>query len=152
MNPLEHRILEVLQASSDGHSTAFNVFNVLNRDGYNVTKHEFEEACKELHHCTCITYRPIRYPNRNPRSTDQVSGPVSVFRGCRPSARGRGPRRGFGGGVFNDRRNSLPDGIRDAAGLDPIQLGRTVLLFDESNLRTGIRHKSLDVSGTRCRR
>jgi hypothetical protein len=60
MNPLEHRILEVLQASSDGHSTAFNVFNVLNRDGYNVTKHEFEEACKELHHCTCITYRPIR--------------------------------------------------------------------------------------------
>jgi hypothetical protein len=57
---LEHRILEVLQASSDGHSTAFNVFNVLNRDGYNVTKHEFEEACKELHHCTCITYRPNR--------------------------------------------------------------------------------------------
>ncbi|HXM01466.1 MAG TPA: hypothetical protein VN939_02625 [Chthoniobacterales bacterium] len=60
MNPLEHWILEVLQASSDGHSTAFNVFNVLNRDGYNVTKHEFEEACKELHDCTCISYRPIR--------------------------------------------------------------------------------------------
>ena len=60
MNPLEHRILEVLRASSDGHSTAFNVFNVLNRDGYNVTKHEFEEACKELHHCTCVAYRPIR--------------------------------------------------------------------------------------------
>ena len=60
MNPLEHRILEVLQASFDGHSTAFNVFNVLNRDGYKVTKHEFEEACKKLHHCTCITYRPIR--------------------------------------------------------------------------------------------
>jgi hypothetical protein len=60
MNPLEHRILEVLQASSDGHSTAFNVFNVLNRYGYNVTKHEFEEACKELHDCTCISYRPIR--------------------------------------------------------------------------------------------
>ena len=59
MNPLGHRILEVLQASPDGHSTAFNVFNVLNIDGYNVTKHEFEEACKQLHDCT-ITYRPIR--------------------------------------------------------------------------------------------
>ena len=60
MNPLEHRILEVLQASCDGHSTAFNVFNVLNTNGYNVTKHEFEGACKQLHDCTCITYRPIR--------------------------------------------------------------------------------------------
>jgi len=60
MNPVGHRILEVLQASPDGHSTAFNVFNVLNTDGYNVTKHEFEEACKKLHDCTCITYRPIR--------------------------------------------------------------------------------------------
>ena len=59
MKPLGHRILEVLQASPDGHSTAFNVFNVLNTDGYNVTKNEFEEACKELHDCT-ITYRPIR--------------------------------------------------------------------------------------------
>jgi hypothetical protein len=37
-----------------------NVFNVLNRDGYNVTKHEFEEACENLHDGTCITYRPIR--------------------------------------------------------------------------------------------
>jgi hypothetical protein len=60
MNPLGHRILEVLQASFDGHSTALNVFNVLNTDGYNVTKHEFEEACKQLHDCTCITYWPIR--------------------------------------------------------------------------------------------
>lgn len=60
MNPLGHRILEVLQASPDGHSTAFNVFNVLNTDGYNATKHEFEEACKQLHDCTCVTYRPIR--------------------------------------------------------------------------------------------
>ena len=60
MNPLEHQIFEVLQASCDGHSTAFNVFNVLNTDGYNVTKHEFEEACKQLHDCTCITYWPIR--------------------------------------------------------------------------------------------
>jgi hypothetical protein len=60
MNPLGHRILEILQASPDGHSTAFNVFNVLNTDGYNVTKHEFEEACKELHDSTCMTYRPIR--------------------------------------------------------------------------------------------
>jgi hypothetical protein len=60
MSPLEHRILEILQASCDGHSTAFNVFNVLNTDGYTVTKHEFEEACKQLHDCTCITYWPIR--------------------------------------------------------------------------------------------
>lgn len=60
MNPLEHQILEVLQASCDGHSTAFNVFNVLNTDGYKVTKYEFEEACKQLHDCTCITYWPIR--------------------------------------------------------------------------------------------
>ena len=60
MNPIGHRILEVLQASFDGHSTALNVFNVLNTDGYNVTKYEFEEACKQLHDCTCITYWPIR--------------------------------------------------------------------------------------------
>ena len=60
MNPLRHRILEILQASPDGHSTAFNVFNVLNTDGYNVTKHEFEEACRQLNDCVCITYRPIR--------------------------------------------------------------------------------------------
>jgi hypothetical protein len=91
MNPLGHRILEVLQASPDGHSTAFNV---LNRDGYNVTKHEFEEACKKLYDCTCVTYRPIRsslidFPNRNPLSTDQLSGAVCVFRGCRPGARYR---------------------------------------------------------------
>jgi hypothetical protein len=39
---------------------ALNVFNVLNRDGYNVSKHEFEDACNELHECTSITYRPIR--------------------------------------------------------------------------------------------
>jgi hypothetical protein len=32
----------------------------LNRDGYNVTKHEFEEACEGLHDGTCITYRPVR--------------------------------------------------------------------------------------------
>jgi hypothetical protein len=60
MNPLGQRILEVLQASPDGHSMALNVFNILNRDGYNVTKHEFEDACNELHECTSITYRPIR--------------------------------------------------------------------------------------------
>ena len=60
MNPLGHRILEILQASPDGHSTAFNVFNVLNRDGYNVTKHEFEEACKKLHDWSCITYQPVQ--------------------------------------------------------------------------------------------
>jgi hypothetical protein len=60
MNPLGHRILEILQANPNGHSMAFNVFNVLNRDGYNVTKHEFEEACKQLNDGTCITYRPIR--------------------------------------------------------------------------------------------
>src|ERR1700722_1124794 len=60
MNPLEHRIIEVLQTSSDGHSTALNVFNVLNTDGYNVTKHEFEKACKQLHDGTCIAYQPIR--------------------------------------------------------------------------------------------
>jgi hypothetical protein len=33
MNSLAHQILEVLQSSSDGHATAFNVFNVLNRAG-----------------------------------------------------------------------------------------------------------------------
>jgi hypothetical protein len=33
MNPLGHRILAILQESPDGHSTAFNIFNVLNRDG-----------------------------------------------------------------------------------------------------------------------
>ena len=60
MNPLGHRILEILQASPDGHSTAFNVFNVLNRDGYNVTKHEFEEACTKLQDCTGITYQPVQ--------------------------------------------------------------------------------------------
>jgi hypothetical protein len=60
MNSVAHQILEVLQSSSDGHATALNVFNVLNRNGYNVTKHEFEEACKNLHDGTCITYRPIR--------------------------------------------------------------------------------------------
>lgn len=60
MNSLAHQILEVLQSSSDGHATAFNVFNVLNRDGYSVTKHEFEEACKKLQEGTCITYRPVR--------------------------------------------------------------------------------------------
>ena len=60
MNPLGHRILEILQASPDGHSTAFNVFNVLNRDGYSVTKHEFEEACTKLQDCTCITYQPVQ--------------------------------------------------------------------------------------------
>jgi hypothetical protein len=60
MNPLGHQILEVLQASLDGHSTALNVFIVLNRGGCNVTKHEFEEACKKLHDGTCITYQPIR--------------------------------------------------------------------------------------------
>jgi hypothetical protein len=60
MNPLEHRILEALRAIPDGHSTAFNVFNVLNIDSYNVTKHEFEKACEKLHDCTCISYRPIR--------------------------------------------------------------------------------------------
>lgn len=59
MNSFGHRILEVLQASSDGHATAFNVFNVLNRDGYNVTKQEFEAACEKLHGA-CITYQPIR--------------------------------------------------------------------------------------------
>jgi hypothetical protein len=60
MKSLGHRILEVLQASSDGHATALNVFNVLNRDGYNVTKQEFEAACERLHGGTCITYQPIR--------------------------------------------------------------------------------------------
>ncbi|MBV8481450.1 MAG: hypothetical protein JO077_01130 [Verrucomicrobia bacterium] len=60
MNPLGHRILEILQASPDGHSTAFNVFNVLNRDGYNVTKHEFEEACEKLHDWSCIAYQPVQ--------------------------------------------------------------------------------------------
>jgi hypothetical protein len=60
MNPLGHRILEVLQKSPDGHSTAFNIFNVLNRDGYYVTKNEFEEACKKLHDDTCITYQPVQ--------------------------------------------------------------------------------------------
>jgi hypothetical protein len=34
MNPLGHRILEILQANPNGHSMALNVFNVLNRDGY----------------------------------------------------------------------------------------------------------------------
>src|ERR1700758_2472970 len=60
MNSIEHRIVEVLQSSLDGHANALNVFNVLNRDGYNVTKHEFEEACKNLHDGSCITYRPIQ--------------------------------------------------------------------------------------------
>ena len=60
MNSLAQQILEVLQSSSDGHATALNVFNVLNRDGYNVTKHEFEEACEKLHDGICITYRPVR--------------------------------------------------------------------------------------------
>jgi hypothetical protein len=59
MNPLGDRILEVLQASSYGYSTAFSVFNVLNRDGFTVTKHEFEQACKKLHDGACITYRPV---------------------------------------------------------------------------------------------
>jgi hypothetical protein len=60
MNALGHQILQVLQSSSDGHATAFNVFNVLNRDGYNVTKEEFEEACNKLHDGTCINYQAIR--------------------------------------------------------------------------------------------
>ena len=59
MNRLRQRIREVLQASCDGHSTAFNVFNVLNRDGYNVTKYEFEVACKNLHDGGCIVYQPV---------------------------------------------------------------------------------------------
>ena len=59
MNRLGERILEVLQASSDRRCTAFNVFNVLNSDGYNVTKHEFEAACKKLHDCGCIDYQPV---------------------------------------------------------------------------------------------
>ena len=60
MSSIEHRIVEVLQSSLDGHANVLNVFNVLNRDGYNVTKHEFEEACKNLHDGSCITYRPIQ--------------------------------------------------------------------------------------------
>jgi hypothetical protein len=59
MNPLGPRILEILQASPDGHSTAFNVFSVLNRNGYNVTKHEFEAACTQLHSSTSIHYWPV---------------------------------------------------------------------------------------------
>jgi len=62
MNPLEGEILNVLQASPDGHSTAFNVFNVLNRDGYNVTKSEFEAACRNLHDFGCIAYQPVYSP------------------------------------------------------------------------------------------
>ena len=60
MNSIEHRIVEVLESSLDGHANALNVFNVLNRDCYNVTKHEFEEACKNLHDGSCISYRPIQ--------------------------------------------------------------------------------------------
>jgi hypothetical protein len=60
MNPVGQRILEVLQASPDGHSTALNVFIVLNRDRYNVAKHEFEEACRKLHDRSRITYRPVQ--------------------------------------------------------------------------------------------
>jgi hypothetical protein len=116
MNPLGHRILEILQASPDGHSTAFNVFNVLNRDGYNVTKHEFEEACKktawlELHHLSAGSMLVDRYPNRNPRSAYNVSSRVSFVSGCRLGARYRGPQRGFSGGIVSDRRNSMPGGI-----------------------------------------
>jgi hypothetical protein len=59
MNSVGHRILKVLQTSPDGHSTALNVFIVLNRDGYNVTKYEFEEACKKLHDCGGITYQSV---------------------------------------------------------------------------------------------
>jgi hypothetical protein len=59
MNPLGFRILNVLQASPDGHSMALIVFNVLNRDGYNVTKYEFEVACKNLHDDGCIAYQPV---------------------------------------------------------------------------------------------
>lgn len=60
MNPLGQRILEVLQMSPDGHCTALNAFTVLNRDRYNVTKYEFEAACKTLHDCSRITYRPVQ--------------------------------------------------------------------------------------------
>jgi hypothetical protein len=60
MNPLEHQIVDALEAASDGHATAFNVFNVLNRDGFNVTKQEFERACQHLHDHSSVTYRPIR--------------------------------------------------------------------------------------------
>ena len=60
MNPLGQRILEVLQTSPDGHCTALNAFIVLNRDRYNVTKYEFEAACRKLHDCHRITYRPVQ--------------------------------------------------------------------------------------------
>jgi hypothetical protein len=62
MNPLEHRIVDILEAVTDRHATAFNVFNVLNRDGYSVTKLEFEKACQQLHDDASVSYRPIRSP------------------------------------------------------------------------------------------
>jgi hypothetical protein len=37
-----------------------SVFNVLNRDGYNITKHEFEGAFKKLDACSRITYQAVQ--------------------------------------------------------------------------------------------
>jgi hypothetical protein len=62
MNPLEQRIVDILEAVTDRHATAFNVFNVLNRDEYSVTKLEFEKACQQLHDDASVSYRPIRSP------------------------------------------------------------------------------------------
>jgi hypothetical protein len=87
MNPLEHRILEILEASCDGHSSALDVFNVLNTNGYNVTKHEFEGAWKHLHDCTFIAYGPIRtslidtvdlFPRKSLRS--RAEAPRTILR------------------------------------------------------------------------
>ena len=55
-----------------------------------------------------------RYPNRDPRSADNVSGPVTPVTGSRVGAWYQAPQRGFGAGIVNDRRNPLPGGIRDA--------------------------------------
>ena len=86
---------------------ALNVFNVLNTDGYNVTKQQFEEACEKLHDGICSLIGQFeaidRNPNRDPRSPDKVSAPVSVFRGYRPGARDRGLKRAFGGDSVRDR-------------------------------------------------
>jgi len=54
-----------------------------------------------------------RYSNREPRSADSVSS----ITGCRVGARNRGSQRGCGGGIFSDRGNSLPGGIRDTCPL-----------------------------------
>ena len=56
-----------------------------------------------------------RYPNREPSIC--VSGRVSSITGCRVGARDRGSQRGCGGGIFSDRGNSLPGGIRDTGPL-----------------------------------